>query len=393
MKTIKRTTSIVKKVYEGLGNYLSPSNFTYLWSLGSMALFCLLIQIISGLFLSMFYKPDISMAFSSIEYIQRELYYGWLLRYIHMNGASVFFLIVYLHMAKHIIFGSYSYPRQVLWISGMVIFFLMMATAFMGYVLPWGQMSLWGATVITNIFSAIPVVGLQFVYWLWGGLSLENATLSRFYSLHFLLPFVILSVAIIHLIFLHEFGSNNPLGVISRTDNITFYLNYIIKDLYSWVLLLLFFVFFVFFSPNYFGHPDNYIFGDFMVTPTKIVPEWYFLPLYAILRSVPSKLGGLIVLVIAILFFLFWPFFIGVFQLVRNSFFKPFLKILLPLFFFNLLFLGWIGGQSVEPLYLFLGQLSIFAYFFIFFLFVLLNIIEFYIIFSYGFILKNINKC
>jgi ubiquinol-cytochrome c reductase cytochrome b subunit len=279
-----------------------------------------------------------------------------------------------------------------LWFSGMVIFFLMMATAFMGYVLPWGQMSLWGATVITNIFSAIPLIGVDFVYWSWGGLSVENATLSRFYSLHFLFPFIILAVVIIHLVFLHEFGSNNPLGIISRTDNITFYLNYIIKDLYSWILLLLFFAFFVFFSPNYFGHPDNYIFGDFMVTPTQIVPEWYFSPLYAILRSVPSKLGGLIVLVIAILFFLFWPFFLGVFQLVRNSFFKPFLKILLPLFFFNLLFLGWIGGQSVEPLYLFLGQLSIFVYFFIFFIFVLVNVLEFYIIFSYGFISKNIVK-
>jgi ubiquinol-cytochrome c reductase cytochrome b subunit len=384
LRTIKRTTNIVKKAYEGLGNYLSPSNFTYLWSLGSMALLCLIIQIITGLFLSMFYKADISLAFSSIEYINRELYYGWLLRYIHMNGASIFFLVVYLHMTKHILYGSYSYPRQMLWFSGMLIFFLMMATAFMGYVLPWGQMSLWGATVITNIFSAIPVIGVDFVYWLWGGLSVENATLSRFYSLHFLFPFIILAVAIIHLVFLHEFGSNNPLGIISRTDNITFYLNYIIKDLYSWILLLLFFAFFVFFSPNYFGHPDNYIFGDFMVTPTQIVPEWYFLPLYAILRSVPSKLGGLVVLVIAILFFLFWPFFLGVFQLVRNSFFKPFLKILLPFFFFNLLFLGWIGGQSVEPLYLFLGQLSIFIYFIIFIIFVLLNIIEFYIIFCYG---------
>ena len=389
MRTIKRSTNIIKKMYEGLGNYLSPSNFTYMWSLGSMALICLIIQIVSGLFLSMFYKPDISMAFTSVEYINRELYYGWLVRYIHMNGASIFFLTVYLHMAKHILYGSYSYPRQILWFSGMLIFFCMMATAFMGYVLPWGQMSLWGATVITNIFSAIPVIGVDFVYWLWGGLSVENATLSRFYSLHFLFPFIILALSILHLIFLHEFGSNNPLGVVSRTDSINFYINFIIKDLYSWILLIVFFTFFVFFNPNYFGHPDNYILGDFMVTPTQIVPEWYFLPLYAILRSVPSKLGGLIVLVITIVFFLFWPYWIGVFQTVRNSFFKPFLKVVISIFFFNLLLLGWIGGQSVEPLYLFLGQLSIFIYFFCFLLFFFFNIIEFYIIYSYNLLKKN----
>jgi ubiquinol-cytochrome c reductase cytochrome b subunit len=391
MKTIKRSTNIIKKTYEGLGNYLSPSNFTYLWSLGSMALICLLIQILSGLFISMFYKADINMAFTSVEYINRELYYGWLVRYIHMNGASIFFLVVYLHMSKHILYGSYSYPRQVLWFSGMIIFILMMATAFMGYVLPWGQMSLWGATVITNIFSAIPVIGIDFVYWLWGGLSVENATLSRFYSLHFIFPFIILAMSIIHLVFLHEFGSNNPLGVIYRTDNIPFYINYIIKDLYSWIVLLLFFSFFVFFNVNYFGHPDNYIAGDFMVTPTKIVPEWYFLPLYAILRSVPSKLGGLVVLGLAFICFLFWPLFIGVFQLVRNSLFKPFLKFIIPLFYFNLLFLGWIGGQSAEPLYLFLGQLSLSVYFLFFFFFVFFNIIEFYFIFIYSLLTSRNN--
>lgn len=380
MKTIKRTTNVLRKLYQGLGNYSSPSNFTYMYSLGSAALFCLLIQIVSGLFLSMYYKPSILMAFGSVEYINRELCYGWLVRYIHMNGASIFFLIVYLHMLKNIMFGSYTYPRQVLWFSGMLIFFCMMATAFMGYVLPWGQMSIWGATVITNIFSAIPLIGIDFVYWLWGGFSVEDATLSRFFSLHFLFPFIILGLAIIHLIFLHEFGSNNPLGIMSRTDDILFYLNYILKDLYSWLVLLLFFCFFVFFNVNYFGHPDNYILGNFLVTPTQIVPEWYFLPLYAILRSVPSKLGGLVLLGVAVLFFLFWPYTVGVFQLIRNEFFKPLVKILIPIFCFNLLFLGWIGGQSVEPLYLWLGQISIFVYFLFFFLFIFFNIIEFYII-------------
>lgn len=386
MRTLKRSTNIVKKAYEGLGNYLSPSNFTYMWSLGSMALICLIIQILSGLFISMFYKPDINLAFTSVEYINRELYYGWLVRYIHMNGASIFFLVVYLHMSKHILYGSYTYPRQVLWFSGMLIFILMMATAFMGHVLPWGQMSLWGATVITNIFSAIPVIGIDFVYWLWGGLSVENATLSRFYSLHFLFPFLILALSFIHLVFLHEFGSNNALGIIYRTDNIPFYLSYMIKDLYAWICLFLFFSFFVMFHSNYFGHPDNYIAGDFMVTPTQIVPEWYFLPLYAILRSVPSKLGGLIVLGMAFMCFLFLPYFIGVFQLVRNSLFKPFLKVIIPLFYFNLLFLGWIGGQTAEPLYLFLGQLSLCVYFLFFIFFIFLNIIEFYFIFIYSFL-------
>ena len=258
MRTLKRSTNIVKKAYEGLGNYLLPSNFTYMWSLGSMALICLIIQIISGLFISMFYQPDIDMAFTSVEYINRELYYGWLVRYIHMNGASVFFLVVYLHMSKHILYCSYSYPRQVLWFSGMIIYFLMMATAFMGYVLPWGQMSIWGATVITNIFAAIPVIGIDFVYWLWGGLSVENATLGRFYSLHFLFPFLILGLSFIHLVFLHEFGSNNSLGVIYRTDNIPFYLSYMLKDLYSWICLFLFFCFFVFFNANYFGQSRPY---------------------------------------------------------------------------------------------------------------------------------------
>lgn len=386
MRTLKRSTNIVKKAYESLGNYLSPSNFNYMWSLGSMALICLIIQILSGLFISMFYKPDINMAFTSVEYINRELYYGWLVRYIHMNGASIFFLVVYLHMSKHILYGSYTYPRQVLWFSGMIIFILMMATAFMGYVLPWGQMSLWGATVITNIFSAIPVIGVDFVYWLWGGLSVENATLSRFYSLHFVFPFIILALSFIHLVFLHEFGSNNALGIIYRTDNIPFYLSYMIKDLYSWICLFLFFSFFVMFHSNYFGHPDNYIAGDFMVTPTQIVPEWYFLPLYAILRSVPSKLGGLVVLGIAFMCFLFLPYFIGVFQLVRNSLFKPFLKIIIPLFYFNLLFLGWIGGQTAEPLYLFLGQVSLCVYFFFFIFFIFFNIIEFYFIYIYTFL-------
>lgn len=380
MRTLKRSTNIVRKVYESLGNYLSPSNFTYLWSLGSMAFFCLLIQIISGLFLSMFYTPDINLAFSSVEYINREVHYGWLIRYIHMNGASLFFLVVYLHMSKNILFGSYTFPRQVLWFSGMIIFILMMATAFLGYVLPWGQMSIWGATVITSLVSAIPIVGMDIVYWVWGGLSVDNATLSRFYSLHFLLPFVLLGLSISHIIFLHEFGSNNPIGTVYRTDNMPFFWNYIIKDLLSLYFLLFFFVLFIFYTPDYFGHPDNYILGDFMVTPKQIVPEWYFLPLFAILRSIPSKLGGLLVTVFAVLFLMFLPYCIGIFQSSRNSVTKRPLMFLIHLFYLNLIFLGWTGGQIAEPLYIFVGQLSLFIYFSFFFLFLFYHIIESFVI-------------
>ena len=393
MKTLKRSTNIVKKVYESLGNYLSPSNFTYLWSFGSMAFLCLIIQIISGLFLSMFYTPDINMAFSSVEYINRELYYGWLVRYIHMNGASLFFLVVYLHMSKHILFGSYTYPRQVLWFSGVLILIIMMATAFLGYVLPWGQMSLWGATVITSLVSAIPVIGVDLVYWLWGGLSVDNATLGRFYSLHFLLPFVILGLSLSHIVYLHEFGSNNPLGTISRTDNIPFFLNYIVKDLYSWICLLLFFSLFVYYNSDFFGHPDNYVLGDFMVTPRQIVPEWYFLPLFAILRSIPSKLGGLIVTVIAVCCLLFLPYSIGIFQSARNSAGKPALNFLIHLFYLNILFLGWTGGQVAEPLYLFLGKLALTIYFAFFIFFLFFNIVEYYVILLYGFLNFKKNKC
>ena len=379
MRTLKRSTNLVKKLYESLGNYLSPSNFTYLWSLGSMALICLFIQIISGLFLSMFYVPDIAMAFMSVEYIDRELYYGWLIRYIHMNGASIFFLVVYLHMSKHILFGSYTFPRQVLWFSGMLILILMMATAFLGYVLPWGQMSLWGATVITALVTAIPVIGIDIAYWLWGGLSVNNATLSRFYSLHFLLPFVILGLSILHIIFLHEFGSNNALGIKYRVDNIPFLFNYLWKDLYSILGLFLFFSFFVFFNPDFFGHPDNYVGGEFMVTPRQIVPEWYFLPLFAILRSIPSKLGGLIVTVIAVVLLLFLPYLIGIFQTEQKKSNEFYVKFIIQIFYVNIIFLGWTGGKLAEPIYLLLGKIFLSIYFLFFLFFFLFNVFDFVI--------------
>jgi len=287
-------------------DYPTPTNLTYLWSFGASAGICLVIQIISGVFLAMHYTANIELAFNSVEHIMRDVCSGWLLRYIHANGASIFFIVVYLHIFRNLYFSSFLYPRQYLWLSGVGIFFLMMATAFMGYVLPWGQMSLWGATVITNLFSAIPVVGGSIVEWLWGGFSVGNATLNRFFSLHYLLPFLIAGLTLVHLNLLHRNGSNNPLGIYTNAETVNFYPYFYIKDLFSILILIFVFSFFVFFAPNVLGHSDNYILGNPMSTPAHIVPEWYFLPFYAVLRSIPDKLGGVAAMFgsIAILFIL-----------------------------------------------------------------------------------------
>jgi quinol-cytochrome oxidoreductase complex cytochrome b subunit len=265
---------------------------------------CLVIQIVSGVLLAMHYCPHIDLAFFSIEHIMRDVNNGWLIRYTHANGASFFFIVVYTHIARNLYFGSYFQPRVALWFSGIIIFVLMMATAFLGYVLPWGQMSFWGATVITNLFSAIPVAGPSIAEWLWGGFSVNNATLNRFFSLHYLLPFLIAGMSIMHLTLLHHSSSGNPLGISANLDKVSMYPYFIIKDFLS-ILLLLFLLFtFVFFFPNTMGHPDNYIPANPMVTPAHIVPEWYFLPFYAILRAIPDKLYGVLAMgaAIAILF-------------------------------------------------------------------------------------------
>lgn len=337
----------------------------------------------------MYYKPDINLAFSSVEYIHREVYYGWLFRYAHMNGASFFFLVVYLHIIRNLVFGSYAHPRQLVWFSGCIILFLMICTAFMGYVLPWGQMSLWGATVITNIVTAIPFVGVDIVEWFWGGFSVDDATLNRFYSLHFFLPFVILGLSIVHVILLHEFGSNNPLGVSSKQDYVNFFPGYIVKDFTSWMVFFWIFCYFVFFDPNYFSHPDNYILGNSLVTPSHIVPEWYFLPLYAVLRSIPNKLLGLVVLILFLLCFFFLPWFTGAFMFSRSLFFKKILQSFIYLFIVNLIVLGWIGGKPVEDPYLFIGQVSTFLYFFLYVCFFLCNYIEYRF---YAYYISWINK-
>jgi len=376
MNRIYEKNILFKKFYRFWVLYLSPSNFNYLWNFGSIALIILILQIITGVFLAMHYKSDIGLAFSSVEYILREVQYGWVLRYMHANGASVFFMVVYLHILRNLLFSSFTYPRQLLWGTGVIIFILMIATAFFGYILPWGQMSFRAATVIISVFSAIPIIGNEIIYWLWGGFSVDDATSNRFYSLHYLLPFLILGLSILHIIFLHEFGSNNPLGFAFYVDGTFSAPLYIIKDLFGFTILLFLIFFLVFYMPNYLGHSDNYILGNLLVTPSHIVPEWYFLPLYAVLRSIPNKLLGVIALALAIVFMLILPSFIGRWLIIRSFFFKPLLKIFIIIFIFNSIILGWVGGQPViEPFYT-IGQITTFIYFLSFFIFFFISFIE-----------------
>jgi quinol-cytochrome oxidoreductase complex cytochrome b subunit len=349
-------------------NYPSPINLSYLWSFGSAAGICLVIQIITGIFLAMHYTPHVDLAFNSVEHIMRDVNNGWLLRYLHANGASMFFIVVYSHMFRGIYYGSYMYPRQHLWSSGVLIFFIMMATAFMGYVLPWGQMSFWGATVITNLFSAIPLVGPSIVEWLWGGFSVDNATLNRFFSLHYLLPFLIAALVVIHLALLHKDGSSNPVGISSSLDNISFYPYYYVKDLLAFFVLLFVFSFFVFFYPNAMGHPDNYIPANPLVTPAHIVPEWYFLPFYAILRSIPDKLGGVVAMVSAIIILLALPVLNT--SEIRSTEFRPLFGFFYWFLVVDFFLLGWIGQKPVEDPYIMIGACATVFYFLFFILIV-----------------------
>jgi ubiquinol-cytochrome c reductase cytochrome b subunit len=343
-------------------DYPSPSNLTYAWSFGSTAGICLVIQILTGVFLAMHYTPHIDLAFNSVEHIMRDVNNGWLIRYIHANGASMFFIVVYSHIFRGLYYGSFMHPRQLLWCSGVVIFILMMATAFMGYVLPWGQMSFWGATVITNLFSAIPFVGGAIVEWLWGGFSVDNATLNRFFSLHFLVPFLIAGVTLVHLALLHEHGSNNPIGVESSVDKIPFYPYFYVKDLLAFFGLLTIFATFVFFFPNAMGHPDNYIPANPMVTPAHIVPEWYFLPFYAILRSIPDKLGGVAAMGGALVILFLIPFTNT--SEIRSPQFRPLFRFAFWLLVVDFLILGWIGQKPVEEPFVLVGQVATVFYFF-----------------------------
>jgi ubiquinol-cytochrome c reductase cytochrome b subunit len=355
---------IINLLNDHLIDYPTPVNINYLWNFGSMAGIFLVVQILTGIFLAMHYTPHVDLAFLSVEHIMRDVNNGWLIRYLHANGASMFFGVVYIHIARGIYYGSYQKPRGFVWVAGVVILILMMATAFMGYVLPWGQMSFWAATVITNLFSAFPIVGEPIVAWLWGGFSVDNATLNRFFSFHYLLPFLIVGAVLAHLAVLHQNGSNNPLGVHSGIDKIPFYPYFIIKDLFSWVIAFVFYFGFVFFAPNYLGHTDNYIEANAMVTPAHIVPEWYFLPFYAILRSIPHKLGGVIAMFAALLVLFLLPYLNT--SEIRSSSFRPLHRQFFWLLVLDYFVLGWIGGCAPETPYLEIGQIATFFYFFYF---------------------------
>jgi len=346
-------------------NYPTPLNLNYFWSFGAAAGLCLGLQILTGIFLAMHYTPNVDLAFDSVEHIMRDVKNGWLLRYSHANGASMFFIVVYAHLFRGLYYGSYIFPRGKLWCTGVFLFLLMMATAFIGYVLPWGQMSFWGATVITNLFSAVPVVGDSIVELLWGGFSVSNPTLNRFFSLHYLLPFLIMGLTIEHISLLHKDGSNNPVGINARVDTISFYPYFYVKDLFSFLIFLFILGTLTFFYPNVLGHSDNYIPANPLVTPAHIVPEWYFLPFYAILRSIPNKLGGVVAMISAILILLLLPI-INISE-VRSTKYRPAFGFFYWFIILDFLILGWIGQKPVETPFIEIGMVATLFYF-IFFL-------------------------
>lgn len=346
-------------------HYASPITLTYAWSFGSLAGFCLIIQMVSGICLAMHYTPHIDLAFNSLEYAMRDVKNGYLIRYIHANGASMFFIVVYLHISRGLYYGSYMAPRQFLWCSGVVILLLMMLVGFTGYVLPWGQMSFWGATVITNMATAIPIAGKYVVQWLWGGFTVDNPTLNWFFSIHFALPFVIAALSLFHLALLHKNGSTSPIGSESGIDDIPFFPYFFSKDMFAFTCFLVFFAFFVFYFPNLLNHPDNYICADPLETPAHVVPEWYFLAFYAILRSIPSKTGGILAMGGSILILLIIPFIN--FSDIWNTTFRPLFKICFWMFIADFILLTWVGQKPVTNTFIFLGQIATF-YYFLFFL-------------------------
>ena len=353
--------SLLKLVNDHAIDYPTPSNLSLLWNYGFLSLICLIIQVITGIALAMHYTPHVDLGFLSVEHIMRDVNNGWLLRYIHANGASMFFICVYIHIGRGLYYGSYAEPRQLLWLIGIIIFILMMGTAFLGYVLVWGQMSFWAATVITNFFTAFPIVGDKIVTLLWGGFAVDNATLNRFFSLHYLLPFVLIGLSVLHIGILHQDGSNNPLGISSLTDKISFFPYFIIKDTMSLVVFLIFFSYFVYYSPNTLGHPDNYIPGNPMQTPPHIVPEWYFLPSYAILRAIPNKLLGVIALFAAVLIPAILPF-VSTSE-IRSSLYRPIHQFFFWLLLADFLLLGYLGQQIPESPFIEIGQIAAVYYF------------------------------
>ena len=351
--------------------YPTPKNLNYWWTFGAILTFCLVAQIATGIVLAMHYVAHADLAFDSIEHIMRDVNYGWLLRYLHSNGSSMFFLAVYIHIFRSLFYGSHKSPREIIWILGVLIYILMMATAFMGYVLPWGQMSFWAATVITNLFTAIPLIGESITTWFWGGYAVDNPTLNRFYSLHYLVPFLILGLVILHIWALHIPGNNNPTGIEIKKpskDTIPFHPHITIKDLFALLVFLIIFLGFVFFSPDILGHPDNYIPANPMVTPYHIVPEWYLLPFYAILRSVPDKLGGVVLLFASLFILLALPWLDR--GKVRSAVFRPIYKQFFWLFVIDILVLGYMGAMPAEGTYLLIARIGT-AYYFLHFLIIL----------------------
>ena len=354
---------LLRLAHDSFVDYPTPKNLNYWWTFGGILTFCLVTQIITGIILAMHYTPHVDHAFNSVEHIMRNVNHGWLIRYIHANGASMFFLAVYIHIFRGMYYGSYKAPREVLWILGVIIYLLMMAAAFMGYVLPWGQMSLWGATVITNLFGAIPLVGDSIATWLWGGFSVDNPTLNRFFSLHYLIPFLIFGVVILHIWALHVPGNNNPVGISvkSEQDTVPFHPYYTVKDGFALVVFMILFSYFVFFAPNVLGHADNYIPANPLVTPAHIVPEWYLLPFYAILRAVPDKLGGVIAMVGAIFILFVLPWLDT--SKIRSARYRPLFKQFFLIFVLNCLVLGYLGAMPAEGVYITLARICTIYYF------------------------------
>nr|YP_010694725.1 cytochrome b [Evergestis extimalis]WCF59601.1 cytochrome b [Evergestis extimalis] len=358
-KPIRKTHPIIKIINGSLIDLPSPSNISSLWNFGSLLAMCLIIQIITGLFLTMYYTANIELAFWSVNYICRNVNYGWLIRTLHANGASFFFICVYIHIGRGIYYESFNLKYT--WMVGVIILFLLMATAFMGYVLPWGQMSFWGATVITNLLSAIPYLGNTLVTWIWGGFAIDNATLTRFYTFHFILPFIILMMTMIHLLFLHQTGSNNPLGINSNLDKIPFHPFFTYKDLIGFILIMFLLVILTLTNPYLLGDPDNFIPANPLVTPVHIQPEWYFLFAYAILRSIPNKLGGVIALVLSILILIILPLTFN--KKMQGIQFYPINQILFWIMLTTIILLTWIGARPVEDPYIITGQILTVMYF------------------------------
>lgn len=360
MKPIRLINYLIKIANNSLNDLPTPSNINSLWNFGSLLGLCLLTQLITGIFLAIHYTPNIDLAFNRIIHIYRDINNGWIIKNLHANGASIFFICIYIHIGRGIYFGSFNFKNT--WITGTLILLLTIATAFLGYVLPWGQISFWGATVITNLLSAVPYLGEFLVQWLWGGFSINNATLTRFFTIHFILPFIIIIIVIIHLIFLHQTGSNNPLGVNRNLDKVPFQPYFILKDIIGFIIIYIIFIYIILINPNILGDPDNFSPANPIITPPHIKPEWYFLFAYAILRSIPNKLGGVILLLLSILILLIIPFY----KIInfKGLNFYPLSQFNFWLFISIILLLTWIGIKPVENPYIFIGQILTLIYFF-----------------------------